>query len=69
MARYSRGSVRQRFNRTQLAQIPIPIIKWEKQFQIEDLIKQYRQANKESKFLLDQVKTRVEQLIEEAVGR
>ena len=35
----------------------------------EDLIKKYRQAEKEFKSLLDQAKTRVEQLIEEAVRR
>jgi restriction endonuclease S subunit len=69
MVRYSRGSVQQRLNQTQLAQIPVPIIKWETQLQIEDLIKRYRQAKKESKSLLDQAKTRVEQLIEEAVRR
>ncbi|HCO92860.1 MAG TPA: hypothetical protein DIU00_02735 [Phycisphaerales bacterium] len=67
MVRYSRGSVQQRLNQTQLAQIPVPIIKWETQLQIENLIKKYRQAKKESKSLLDQAKTRVEQLIEEAV--
>ena len=69
MVRYSRGSVQQRLNQTQLAQIPVPIIKWENQLQIEDLIKKYRQAKKESKRLLDQSKTHVEQLIKEAVRR
>jgi F0F1-type ATP synthase membrane subunit b/b' len=33
----------------------------------ENLLKIHRQAKKESKHLLDQAKTRVEQLIEEAV--
>lgn len=67
MVRYSRGSVQQRLNQSQLAQIPLPIIRWERQLEIENLLKKHRQAKKESKHLLEQAKTRVVQLIEEAV--
>lgn len=67
MVRYSRGSVQQRLNQSQLAQIPLPIIRWERQLEIENLLKKHRQAKKESKHLLEQAKSRVEQLIEEAV--
>jgi len=69
MVRYSRGSVQQRLNQSQLALIPVPIIKWENQLKIERLLKKHRKDITESKQLLDQAKTRVEQLIEEAVRR
>jgi restriction endonuclease S subunit len=67
MVRYSRGSVQQRLNQSQVAQIPVPIIKWENQLEIVGLLKKYRKDIKESKQLLDQAKTRVDQLIEEAI--
>ena len=68
MVRYSRGSVQQRLNQTQLAQIPIPIIKREVQRKIEKLLDEHRNTKKESQKLLDQAKNRVEQLIEEAAA-
>jgi len=67
MVRYSRGSVQQRLNQSQLGQIPVPIIRRESQLEIESLLKKHLKAKKESKALLAQAKTRVEQLIEEAV--
>ncbi len=63
------GSVQQRLNQSQLAQIPVPVIRWVCQQQIENLLTEHRKKSEESKRLLDQAKTRVEQLIEEAVKR
>jgi type I restriction enzyme S subunit len=67
MLRYSRGSVQQRLNQSQLAQIPIPIIQWQRQQEIEHFLMQHRAAKRESESLLCRAKTRVEQLIEAAV--
>lgn len=67
MVRYSRGSVQQRLNQSQLGQIPVPIIRRESQLEIESLLKKHLEATKESEALLEQAKTHVEQLIEEAV--
>jgi restriction endonuclease S subunit len=67
MVRYSRGSVQQRLNQSQLGQIPVPIIRPEIQLEIENLLKKHLEAKKESKALLEQAKTRVEKLIEGAV--
>jgi len=67
MVRHSRGSVQKRLNQSQLAQIPIPIISLESQKLIEQLLSKYRGSKKDVQALLDQAKTRVEQLIEEAV--
>ena len=69
MVRYSRGSVQQRLNQTQLAQIPIPIIKRESQRKIKNLLDEHRNAKRESQKLINQAKTRVEQLIEEVAQR
>jgi len=69
MTRYSRGSVQQRLNQTQLAQIPIPIIEKEAQSKIKNLLDKHRSAEKESKKLLEQAKARVEKLIEEAAAQ
>ena len=57
----------QRLNQTQLAKIPVPIIKRENQLKIKNLLEKHRNAKKESQKQLNQAKTRVEKLIEEAV--
>jgi len=67
MIRYSRGSVQQRLNQSELAEIPVPVIPWVSQQTIESVLMQYRAAKLKSGLLLDQAKSRVEQLIEEAV--
>ena len=67
MLRYSRGSVQQRLNQSQLAQIPIPCIPWDAQQEIEKLLLRHRTAKKASISFLNQAKARVEQLIEECV--
>lgn len=69
MVRFSRGSVQQRLNQTQLGQLPIPIIPFNKQMEIESLLISHRKSKHESKQLLEQAKRRVEQLIEEAVTK
>ena len=69
MVRFSRGSVQQRLNQTQLGQLPIPIIPFNKQMEIESLLISHRESKHESKQLLEQAKHRVEQLIEEAVTK
>lgn len=69
MVRYSRGSVQQRLNQSQLAQIPIPCIGWDAQQEIEKNLLKHRSAKKDSVWLLAEAKARVEQLIEEAVAK
>jgi restriction endonuclease S subunit len=68
MIRYSRGSVQQRLNQTQLGLIPIPIVSREIQLQIEEIMISYRRSESQSKIFLDQAKRRVEDLIEEATN-
>jgi len=67
MIRFSRGSVQQRLNQTQLAEVPIPIIDKTIQNEIHELLVKHRKAQKESRQLLEQAKQRVEDLIEQAV--
>lgn len=68
MTRYSRGSVQQRLNQSQLSQINIPIIDVKKQNDIEVLLREYLSLKKESERLLVLAKERVENLIEGVIG-
>ena len=69
MMRYSRGSVQQRLNQSQLAEIPVPIIRKDIQDELGKILLNHRIAKKESQQLLEQAKRRVEELIEQAVKK
>lgn len=69
MSRFSRGSVQQRLNQSQLAEIPIPLIDIDIQNELENLLLKHRTTKKESEQLLEQAKRRVEELIEQAIEK
>lgn len=69
MTRYSRGSVQQRLNQSQLGEIPVPIIDLNIQNEISDLIEMSFKNRDQSNLLLEQAKNEVETLIEQAANQ
>jgi type I restriction enzyme S subunit len=66
MTKYSGGSVQQRLNQSMLNKIPIPVISYSKQLEIEELYVASIKESTKSKQLLEQAKYEVEELIEAA---
>lgn len=64
MTRYSRGSVQQRLNQTQLGVIPIPILPFDVQLHIQELYMKSLKSKNDSKILLTEAKNEIEKIIE-----
>ena len=64
MIRNSRGSVQQRLNQETLKEVVVPILPSETQKTIASLVRQSHEARKKAKELLEEAKSKVENLIE-----
>jgi len=67
MIRESRGSVQARLNQETLKEIVLPILPEPSQRKIAGLVRKCHAANKRAKELLQQAKTKVEDLIRDYV--
>jgi restriction endonuclease S subunit len=67
--KHARGSAQAELYPTDIDRFVVPILDPSKQTAIGDLVRNSLEKQQESKRLLDQAKTRVEQLIEEAARR
>lgn len=65
MVRESRGSVQPRLNQETLKEIVLPVLPKNTQQEIADLVRKSHSARKKAKELLEEAKTKVENLIEE----
>ncbi|MBC1218366.1 restriction endonuclease subunit S (plasmid) [Trichormus variabilis ARAD] len=66
--KYARGSAQAELYPTDINKFVVPLLQPEKQTEIGNLVRESLVKKRESSQLLDQAKSRVEQLIEEAVG-
>lgn len=67
--KYARGSAQAELYPADIDRFVVPLLDLTKQTAIGDLVRESLEQQQESKLLLEQAKTRVEQLIEEAVRR
>ena len=67
--KYLRGSAQAELYPSDIDKFVVPILPFDKQIQLGDLIRESLEKSNESQQLLNQAKTRVEQLIEEAAGK